>query len=333
MEHDILSDVLRGIRLRGAAFYDYRFGPEWAAEAPPTAQIAPLLLPGVEHVMAYHVLLRGAGFAAVAGQQPIRLSKGDAILLPHGDGHWMSSRLGLRPRPFDLAWAYAHRDDPRPVPFNALGNDDPSLEQSLSDAENRVICGFLCCDLLPFNPLLGQLPPLLHVPAGADSNWIAQTLEQALQAGDERRPGNEAILERISEMLFVHAVRGYLAHLDHSATGWLSGLRDRRIGHALALLHAESAHDWSVEELGRLVGLSRSALHDRFVELIGQPPMQYLLRWRMQLASTLLRSTSNTVASIALEVGYGSEAAFTRAFKRAVGVAPSAWRRGPRAKD
>ena len=330
MEHDILSDVLRGIRLRGAAFYDYRFGSEWAAEAPPAAEIAPLLLPGAEHVMEYHVLVRGGGWAAIAGQPPVHLAEGDAVVLPRGDGHVMSSRPGLRPRPFDTAWAYAHRNDPRPVPFNAVGNGDPGIAQSPADAPNRLVCGFLCCDLLPFNPLLAQLPALLHLPADADSGWIAQTLRQALQASDERRPGNEAILERISEMLFVHAVRSYLARLDPASTGWLAGLRDRRIGHALALLHATPARDWTLDELGRQVGLSRSALHDRFVELIGQPPMQYLARWRMQLASTLLRGTSATVASIALDVGYESEAAFTRAFKRTVGVPPAAWRRKAR---
>ena len=124
MEHDILSDVLRGIRLRGAVYYDYHFGDEWAAEAPPAADVAPLLLPGVEHVMEYHVVLRGGGWAAVSGGPPIRLAEGDAVVLPRGDGHVISSRPGLRPEPFDLAWAYAHRNDPRPVLFNAIGNGD-----------------------------------------------------------------------------------------------------------------------------------------------------------------------------------------------------------------
>ena len=326
MEHDILSDVLRGIRLRGAVYYDYHFGDEWAAEAPPAAEVAPLLLPGTEHVMEYHVVLRGGGWAAVVGQPPIRLAEGDAVVLPRGDGHVISSRPGLRPQPFDIAWAYARRNDPRPVLFNAMGNGGADAQPA-----NRVICGFLCCDLLPFNPLVAQLPALLHLPADADSGWIAQTLRQAVQASEGSRPGNEAILERISEMLFVHAVRSYLARLDPASSGWLAGLRDRRIGRALALLHATPARDWSLDDLGREVGLSRSALHDRFVELIGLAPMRYLARWRMQLASTLLRSTSANVEAIALDVGYASEAAFTRAFKRAAGMPPAAWRRRNRA--
>lgn len=324
MERDILSDVLRGIRLRGAVFYDYGFGEEWAAEAPAAVEIAPLLLPGAEHVMEYHVLLRGGGWATVAGQPLVRLAEGDAVVLPHGDRHVLSSRPGLRPRAFDIAWACAHRHDPRPVPFNAIGDGGG---QSPAQAPNRVVCGFLCCDMLPFNPLVAQLPALLHLAADPDSGWIAQTLRQAVQACEDVRPGNEAMLERISEMLFLHAVRNYLARLDPATAGWLAGLRDRRVGHALALLHASPARDWTLDELGRQVGLSRSALHGRFVELIGMPPMQYLARWRMQLASTLLRGTRANVASIALEVGYESEAAFTRAFKRAAGLPPAAWRR------
>ena len=327
MEHDILSDVLRGIRLRGAVFYDYRFGDEWAAEAPPACEIAPTLLPGAEHVMEYHVLIRGSGWAAVAGQPAVRLAEGDAVVLPHGDRHVMSSRPGLRPQPFDVAWAYAHRHDPRPVPFDARIDGVLAGDAAGEDAPARLVCGFVCCDLHPFNPLVAQLPPLLHLPAAAGSTWILAILRQALQTGAAREPGHEAMLECISELLFVHAVRHYLGRLDAGAGGWLSALRDRRVGHALALLHARPAHAWTLDELGRRVGLSRSALHAHFVRCVGRPPMQYLTLWRMQLAASLLRGSNASIAAIALEAGYDAEAAFTRAFKRCTGLPPAAWRR------
>ena len=155
-------------------------------------------------------------------------------------------------------------------------------------------------------------------------------MQQAVNASQNRRPGAEAVLERMSEMMFVDAVRRYVDTLPEESSGWLAGLRDRHVGRALALLHDEPARDWTVEALAGEVALSRSALYDRFVQLVGQPPMQYLTQWRMQIAAGLLRETSAPVASIALEVGYDSEAAFARAFKRLTGTPPAAWRRGQR---
>jgi len=158
-------------------------------------------------------------------------------------------------------------------------------------------------------------------------------ITQAAAESRESRPGSHVLLARISEMIFVDAVRRYVESLPEPAGGWLAGLRDRYVGRALALLHERPAEPWTIEELGKQVGLSRSALHERFMQFNGQPPMQYLTNWRMQLASNLLRSTNCNVASVALDVGYDSEAAFARAFKRAVGMPPAAWRRadaGPR---
>jgi AraC-like DNA-binding protein len=168
---------------------------------------------------------------------------------------------------------------------------------------------------------------MLHLPAREDGRWMIETLQQAVHASCELRPGSDVVLERISEVMFVQAVRRYIGEVEETAGGWLAGLRDRHVGRALALLHKEPSRAWTVDELGQEVGLSRSALHERFTQLIGRPPMQYLAQWRMQLASTLLSNSNTTIASIALEVGYESEAAFTRAFKRFVGAPPATWRR------
>jgi transcriptional regulator GlxA family with amidase domain len=175
--------------------------------------------------------------------------------------------------------------------------------------------------------LIAALPRLLHLRASDGDEWIAKFTEQAVAESHARRPGGEAMLARMSEMMFVDAVRRYADHLPVQSEGWLAGLLDRFVGRTLALMHEQPAQNWTIDELGRRVGLSRSALHERFVQLIGVPPMQYLAQWRMQAAARLLLETRATIAAIALDVGYDSEAAFTRAFKRLVGKPPAAWRR------
>lgn len=179
----------------------------------------------------------------------------------------------------------------------------------------------------PFNPLVAALPRVLHLPASRTGGWVARVIEQAVAESSNRRPGGDAVLERLSEMMFVDAARRYLDGLPEDATGWLAGLRDRFVGKALALMHERPDHAWSVDELAREVGLSRSALHERFVQYLGHPPMQYLASWRIQVGSRLLRESNRNVATIALDVGYDSEAAFSRAFKRMVGMPPAAWRK------
>ena len=327
MTRDTLSDVLRSVRLRGAVFYYVSCGEEWAAEAPPSRAIADAVMPGVEHVMEYHVVTKGSGWAAILGEPPVRLEQGDIVMFPHGDPHVMSSAPGLRPARTDAEWMLAMRDEPKPVPVTYHNAEKYSLGAPSPGASTNLVCGFLGCDLRPFNPLVATLPRLLRVRAAGDGDWVAQVMQQAVNASQNRRPGAEAVLERMSEMMFVDAVRRYVDTLPGESGGWLAGLRDRHVGRALALLHGEPARDWTIEALAGEVALSRSALYDRFVQLVGQPPMQYLTQWRMQLAAGLLRETRAPVASVALEVGYDSEAAFARAFKRLTGTPPAAWRR------
>jgi AraC-like DNA-binding protein len=193
----------------------------------------------------------------------------------------------------------------------------------------RLVCGFLGCDERPFNPLLTALPPVIHLPASGEGTtaWLGMLLSVALKEAGSARAGAENVLARLSELMFVEAIRRYLETLPPAQTGWLAGLRDPVVGQALAALHGEPKEAWTVEGLARLVGVSRSVLAERFTEVVGQPPMQYLALWRMQLASRLLLD-GGAVASVASAVGYESEAAFSRAFKKLVGQAPATYRKG-----
>lgn len=326
MSQDPLSEVLRGVRLRGAVFFNVNGSSEWAAEALPSKELAPLLMPGVEHVMEFHAVANGNCWAAIPGGPSVQLAAGDVVVFPQGDAHVVSSSPGLRGNT-DLGWMQLRADELLPFPIAYEGSVGRRAEALDAAADATIVCGFLGCNLHPFNPLIAALPRLLHLRADADNAWVTHFMQQALAESRTRRAGAGAMLARMSEMLFVDAVRRYAAGLPDADAGWLAGLRDRFVGRALALMHEQPARDWTIDELGRQIGLSRSALHERFVQLVGVPPMQYLTQWRMQAAARLLLESRASVAAIALEVGYDSEAAFARAYKRQVGQAPGAWRR------
>jgi len=332
MSHDTLSDVLRSVRLRSAVFYYVSCGENWAAEAPDSRNIAATVMPGADHVIHYHVITKGECWAAVAGEQPVKLRRGDIIVLPQGDAHVMSSTPGLRAR-IDPDWLDELKQQQRPFRIAYQGYTGPKMAREPAptadddDSPTTMVCGFIGCDTRPFNPLIATLPKVMHLAAKDGGIWNEQFVQLAVTETGSKRAGSEALLERMSEMMFVDAVRRHVDGLPENSSGWLAGLRDRFVGRTLALLHEKPSFDWNLDELSKQVGLSRSSLHERFVELVGQAPMQYLTNWRMQLASRLLRDTQSSVASIALEVGYDSEAAFARAFKRLVGLPPATWRR------
>jgi len=326
MSQDILSDVLRSVRLRGVLYFYVNGTRDWAAEAPSSREIAAAVIPGAEHVMEYHVVVSGSCWAAVTGDAPVRLETGDIVLFPHGDPHVVSSAAGMRAAP-DAAGYFERQKHGAPFVLHLGAREVPVGVVADDPRSTTLVCGFLGCDLRPFNPLIASLPRLMHVRDDPRQDWAAQLMRQAAAESKNRRPGGDAMLERLSEMTFIDAVRRYLATLAEDSRGWLAGTRDRFVGRALALMHEAPADAWTVDELSRRVGLSRSALHERFADMIGQAPMQYLANWRMQVGASLLRDTAATVASIAQEVGYQSEAAFTRAFKRQVGQTPSQWRR------
>lgn len=326
MNQDTLSDLLRSVRLRGALYFHVSGTRDWAAEAPPSRDIAAAVMPGCEHVMEFHVVLAGTCWAATVGGEPVPLAAGDLVIFPQGDPHVVSSAPGLR-APADVQGYFDRQPQGRPFTLHLDVGEVDAGSPPPGAAHTVLVCGFLGCDLRPFNPLIGALPRLLHLPSSGAQEWAVQCMRQAAAESTRRLPGGDAMLERLSEMLFIDAMRRYVGTLPEGSRGWLAGLRDRFVGRALALLHAAPAEPWTVEELGRQVGLSRSALHERFAALIGQTPMQYLAHWRIQTGAALLRDTAGTVTTVAQQVGYESEAAFARAFKRLVGLPPAAWRR------
>jgi AraC-like DNA-binding protein len=313
---DALSDVLRAVRLSGAIFFDIHASDPWVAETPAGSSIVGAMFPDAEHLVCYHVITQGSCWATLAGEPPVSLSAGDIIVFPHGDTHVLSSVPGLRRAP-DLAM-YRRPDDGR-LPFTLSMGDGAAPTAAF-------VCGFLGCDARPFNPLLTALPRVLRVH-DQSGGPLDSLVRFALSESKGTRVGGEGVLGRLSELMFVEVIRRYLEALPAERADWLAGLRDPYVGRALALLHRHSARPWDLDSLARAIGLGRSALSERFTQFVGQPPMHYLANWRMQLAANALRSGNESVATIAHQVGYDSEAAFSRAFKKAVGSPPSEWRK------
>jgi AraC-like DNA-binding protein len=321
MTADALSDVLKTVRLTGAAFFDVVAKAPWVAVSPQRNLILPKILPGAGHLIAYHVLTAGHCFANIIGERPVPLHPGEVIVFTRCDPHVLSSSPAMRTNP--MAAEALDAATASQLPFSVrLGDEGP--------VSARLVCGYLACDAQPFNPLLDNLPPVIKARDSEDEEtpWLAQFIRLATMESTEKRAGGESVLAKVSELMFIEVVRRHLANMPSEQAGWLAGLRDPFVGKALSLLHARPEHDWTIEKLGKEVGLSRSALAERFADLVGMPPMQYLAKWRMQIASGLLNGGNTNIATIAAKTGYGSEAAFSRAFKKMVGVPPSDWRRG-----
>jgi AraC-like DNA-binding protein len=313
---DAVSDVLRAVRLTGAVYFDIQASEPWVAETPAGPSIVGRMFPGSDQLISYHVLIRGTCWAGVFDETPMQLAPGDIIMFPHGDAHVLSSAPGMRSAP-DLSLYRAPTDRQRP--FTITMGAAPSEDAA------RFVCGFLGCDARPFNPLLAALPRMIH-QSGRAGGAVAALVQFAVSESSHQRVGSEAVLGRLSELMFVDVVRRYLETLPEDRPGWFAGLRDPSIGRALAALHQHPARGWTLESLAHEVGVSRSVLAERFTELVGQPAMQYLTSWRMQLAANLLR-VGESVTAVAERVGYESKAAFSRAFKKYVGTPPGEWRK------
>lgn len=318
---DALSEILKAVRLTSGIFLEAEFNEPWCIDSTPGDEEIASVLPNAEQVSIYHLVVEGRCKAKLPGPGPsLDLEAGDLILFPHRDGHLMGSDVHLAPtRTGSLA-----QISPDGGPAQIRGGG--------AGARSRFICGFMACDKRTCKPLLDALPRMLKVslrdsPAAA---WIEATMKRAALETRAPSAGGDVVLARLAELLFVEAIREYARSLPESQHGWLAGLRDPHVGRALALLHGDPGRDWAVETLAQETGLSRSALADRFVALIGEPPMQYLTGWRMALAAQALSTGNDAVARIAERVGYESEAAFNRAFKREFGTPPAAWRRAAR---
>lgn len=316
---DLLSGMLRTIRLTGASFVDVERRAPWVAEFMEAPATGTQVMPGGEHIIIVYALIEGSCWVEVPSHhaEPSRLQCGDIFILLMGDPHVLTSHLWMRSTPKMDHYSFA-RD--RQLPFR-FGPDDGSGELS------HYICGYLGCDARPFHPLLQCLPPLLHIPSGQVDPSIMQLFRVGTAETALHRDGGETVLAMVAELLLVDALRRHIYSLPKEATGWLSGLRDAHIGAALALLHGRPFERWTVAKLAREVGLSRSIFADRFSHFMHDTPMHYLARWRMLLAKQQLEHHDTSLAQVAAEVGYDLEAAFNRAFKKCMGLPPGLWRR------
>ena len=321
--HDPLSDVLRTIKLKGALFFMVDATSPWCIEVPHTNEFADIILPEARHVVSYHVAVEGHGLAVVPGAEPIPFAEGDIIVIAGGDPYTMMSGPGVTPEftPEEILQFFRDCAD-RKLPFVIPegGGNPPGA---------KFICGFLGCDFAPFNPLIGALPSILNIRRREthDADLLDQLVSLAMAEVKTPRTGGETVRLGLSELMFVEVLRRHLQALPPDEQGWLAGLRDPKVGRALMHLHADPARNWTLDDLAREAGASRSVLAERFLQFVGETPMRYLQLWRIQLAARLLADGSAKVASIAEEVGFAAEASFSRTFKKVTGLTPSAWRR------
>ncbi|MFT3735414.1 MAG: AraC family transcriptional regulator [Rhodocyclaceae bacterium] len=319
---DALSELLRAVRLSGAMFFNALCAAPWCVQSPPSKRLGQYLAPGASHVIEFHFIAAGRCYIRVGGETT-PLAAGDIVMLPHGDAHVMGNGLGSDALNSDspageAAMAELLRGEVR---LSRLGDGDGE--------ETHLICGYLACEARLLQPLLAGLPRVVRVSLHHDAygRAIAEMIRHAVTQLGEDAPGSKAIGARLAEVLFAESLRRYLLQLPPGASNWLAGAADHAVGRALAALHQRPAHDWTLDELGREAGLSRSALTERFARHFGQGPMGYLTDWRLELAADALRSSSRSVAQIAAEVGYDSEAAFNRAFKRRFELPPARYRK------
>ena len=311
---DALSEVLSVVQLRGAIFFNASFTAPWRFPFPPGHVVAQALAPGAEQLVLYHYLTEGECTVHIDDSEPLHLTAGDVVMFPQADAHLMMQPSSSRVKPMDVASLL--RDRPRELHAGGGG------------AATRFICGFLTCDPRLCRPILSALPRMLSVRLhDRDGGWLDHSFKQAVDEAASPRPGSEGMLAKLSEVMMVETLRRYVEQLPEDQTGWLAGARDRLVGKCLALMHERPAHPWTVESLAREVAASRSVLAERFTHFVGQSPMLYLAKWRMALAADLLRRSALSAARIADEVGYETDAAFSRAFRREFGMPPAAWRK------
>jgi AraC-like DNA-binding protein len=314
---DAFSEVLSGVRLKGAMFFSAEFSAPWRISAPHSRALASTLAPDAPHMVIYHFVVDGSALARLDNGPDIELSPGDIVVFPHGDPHQLSGGSGIS------------RVDSTEV-FRKIATRDLSpMQAGGGGATTRFVCGYLTCDPLLCGPILESLPPMLKVNVRTDrsGHWLEQSILHLVEEAASNHAGSDAMLAKLSEALFVDTLRRYVTALPEQTTGWLAGARDAVVGKSLALLHRRPSHPWTIAELAAEVGLSRSALVERFTRYLSDSPIAYVTGWRMRLAAQALTSTSKGVADIAAEVGYESEAAFNRAFKRVFGVPPAQYRR------
>ncbi len=306
---DALSDVLSVLRVRATVFCRARITRPYG-----------VLTRGSEAAI-FHVIVRGSGWISVEGQdRPRAFRAGDLLVLPHGHAHILADPPGS---------SAAHIAS---LPAEPGADGLPCVVQGGGGAETSILCGSFHLGPEARAALLPSLPPLVHAAgtAGSTAAWLDATLRFLADEASSDRPGAAVVVERLADVLFIQVLRAWVAERAEAGGSWLAALADPQLSRALAALHAEPGQAWTAARLARLAGMSRSSFYKHFQQVVGEPPAAYLARWRMLVARAALRRGSS-LADISEQVGYASEAAFSRAFKRVVGQAPSSWRRAQRA--
>ena len=313
---DALSEVLKVVKLRGALFFNAEFSAPWCVASSESSRIAPLLCPGADRVIIYHYLTDGRAYAQLRDGNRRDLGPGDVVIFPHGDAHVLGNGTG---KPVDSLNVFAKN----------LSSGLKVARHGGGGELTKFVCGYMACDPTLSEVVLVGLPSMFVVNISNDSagQWLANSIQFSVREAGGRGTGSDAVLAKLSEVLFVETLRRFIHGLPDEQKGWLAGARDPVIGEALALLHENPAHPWTVANLSHQVGVSRTRFAERFRHFLGQPPMAYLARWRLKLAAETLVSSNANVGEIAAAVGYASEAAFNRVFRREFGCPPAQFRR------
>lgn len=314
---DALSEALYAVRITSALFFTGEFSAPWRFATPSQAKAAPVLAPDAEHLVLFHLVTDGTATARAKGHDDVALVPGDLVVFPHGDAHelWNGEGADLFP-------------STRLVP--KLSRGELAAEKwGGGGPVTRIVCGYFGCDRHAESSFLQGLPLVfkINVRANAASAWIESAIRHWVSDRELQRPGRPVVLAKLAETLFMHALSVYMEELPAERTGWLAAARDANVGQALAHLHRDPARPWTLDDLATASSTSRTVLAERFARLMGEPPLAYLARWRLQLGARLLLTTDRKVLRVASDVGYESEAAFSRAFKRAFGAPPARYRR------
>jgi AraC-like DNA-binding protein len=315
-EKDPLSSALQTLRLTGAIFLDAELSAPWGFAAPAAGAQSPLLAPGTEHLVLFHFITEGQASARIRGREVLLLQAGDLLVVTQGDAHdlWNGRLVELT-------------DSSSLLP-RILRGEVVAERGGGGGSMTRFVCGYIGCERHAQDLFLAGLPRLfkVNIARGESGEWIQSSLRHLVTERETKRAGRGALSAKLAEALLIEALRCYVAELPKEQTGWLAAARDPAVGRAIAAIHAQPAQAWTLADLSKQAGMSRTVFADRFVRLMGQTPLGYLARWRMQLAARSLEITDDTVLQVALSVGYASEAAFARAFKREFALPPARYR-------
>lgn len=314
---DALSEALSSVHVTGAIFYHAICTAPWGFAVPHMRDVAHVLSPGTELLVGYHLVAEGRAVVQFDDEGEVGISAGDIVVVPHGDQHIVSNGA-----PQTLL------DSSASIASNLAGSLS-TYEVGGGGEVTRFVCGYFGCERHAARLFLAGLPRMIKVSMRGDESgaWVEGSIRHLLSQSAATRPGHTALLSKMAEVLFIEALRRYMVELPLEATGWLAGARDAVAGKALALLHRRPAQRWTLDALADEAGAARSVVSERFVRFLGEPPMTYLARWRLQLAARQLQATRKTVLEVALEVGYESESAFNRAFRREFGLPPGQYRK------